>query len=340
MNEMLDQAVLEPLREFYLSIPGFLHRIFGAVLGLLIGYILGLVLRQIVHYVLWAAGLNMAAERAGISAFLRRGRVDRQPSELIGSLLFWVVMFSSFMIALDYLGLTVAVPLLLDFFRYVPQGLVALFIVVVGLFMAGFTARLVEGSVAAANIRAASLLGYGARVVIIMLACFIALEKLDVGLGGLMTGMVIVLVSIPVGLVFAFGIGGRQFIQDLIAGQNLTHVLSPGDEVSVGEHRGEIVEIGLTATTIHTAAGDVVMANSVLATQIVVVRSRAARPEPKSEAVEYPVEETAAVETPEERSQPEPVRSEEARAARLPEERPQPESVPSKETVVASDAAK
>jgi small-conductance mechanosensitive channel len=312
MNEVFDQVVLDPLRVLFLSVQVFLPRIFWAMGVLLIGYILGVLLRQIVHYLLWAVGLNMAADRAGISAFLRRGHVDRQPSELVGSLVFWVITFASFMIALYHLGLTAAEQILLNFFLYIPQGLVALFIVIVGLFLAGFMARLVEGSVAAANIRAASLLGYGARVVIVVLACFIALEKLDIGLGGLMVGMVVVLVSIPVGLVFAFCIGGRQFIQDLIAGQSLIRVLSPGDSVSVGEHRGEITEIGLTATTIHTASGEIVMANSLLAAQIVVIRSRT--PEPSSEASE-------------------PFRQ-------APDEPPAPQPEPSRKTVVTSDAAK
>ncbi|MBI2951248.1 mechanosensitive ion channel [bacterium] len=299
MNEVFDQVVLDPLRVLFLSIQVFLPRIFWAMGVLLIGYLLGIVLRQVVHILLWAVGLNMAAERAGISAFLRRGHVDRQPSELVGSLVFWVIAFSSFMIALYHLGLTAAEQILLNFFLYVPQGLVALFIVIVGLFLAGFTARLVEGSVAAANIRAASLLGYGARVVIVVLACFIALEKLDIGLGGLMTGMVVVLISIPVGLVFAFCIGGRQFIQDLIAGQSLTHVLSPGDSVKVGEHRGEIAEIGLTATTIRTPSGEVVLSNSALAAQVVLVQSRVARPELAPQEMEqFPEEAEAPVPPP------------------------------------------
>ncbi|GEM_PF-162274 len=299
MNEVFDQVVLDPLRVLFLSIQVFLPRIFWAMGVLLIGYLLGIVLRQVVHILLWAVGLNMAAERAGISAFLRRGHVDRQPSELVGSLVFWVIAFSAFMIALYHLGLTAAEQILLNFFLYVPQGLVALFIVIVGLFLAGFTARLVEGSVAAANIRAASLLGYGARVVIVVLACFIALEKLDIGLGGLMTGMVVVLISIPVGLVFAFCIGGRQFIQDLIAGQSLTHVLSPGDSVKVGEHRGEIAEIGLTATTIRTPSGEVVLSNSALAAQVVLVQSRAARPELAPQEMEqFPEEAEAPVPPP------------------------------------------
>ncbi|MSS73258.1 MAG: mechanosensitive ion channel [Candidatus Latescibacteria bacterium] len=313
MNEVFDQVVLDPLRVLFLSVQVFLPRIFWAMGVLLIGYLLSIVLRQIVHYLLWAVGLNMAAERAGISAFLRRGHVDRQPSELVGALVSWVIAFASFMIALYHLGLTAAEQILLNFFLYVPQGLVALVIVIVGLFLAGFTARLVEGSVAAANIRAASLLGYGARVVIVVLACFIALEKLDIGLGGLMVGMVVVLVSIPIGLVFAFCIGGRQFIQDLIAGQSLIRVLSPGDSVSVAEHRGEIAEIGLTATTIHTPSGEVLMANSVLAAQVVVVRSRVARPESTSEESDPFSEE--------------------------PDETPPPEPPAPRKAVVTSDAA-
>lgn len=279
MNEVFSQVVMDPIRLLFDSIQVFLPRIFWAMGVFLIGYLLGVVLRHVTHYLLWAVGLNLAAERAGISAFLRRGQVERYPSELIGSFLFWMIMFSAFMISLYHLGLTAAESLLLSLFLYVPQGLAALFIVIVGLFLAGFTARLVEGTVAAANIRAATLLGYGARVAIVLLACFIALEKLDVGLGGLMGGLVVVLVSIPVGLVFAFSIGGRQFIQDLIAGQSLIRVLYPGDEVTVGEHRGTVSEIGLTSTTIRTLAGDVVMANSVLAAQTVIVRSRAPRPE-------------------------------------------------------------
>jgi small-conductance mechanosensitive channel len=306
MNEVFDQVVFEPLRLLFHSIQVFLPRIFWAMGVLLIGYLIGVFLRQTTHYLLWAVGMNMASERAGISAFLRRGQVDRQPSELIGSFLFWVVMFSAFMIALYHLGLTAAETLLLNLFLYVPQGLAALFIVIVGLFLAGFTSRLVKGTVAAANIRAASLLAYGTRVVIVMLACFIALEKLDVGLGGLMAGMVVVLVSIPVGLVLAFSIGGRQFIQDLIAGQSLTHVLSPGDEVSVGEHRGTITEVGLTATTIQTLVGDVVMSNSVLAAQIVLVRSRIPRPEPTPETTAQATEGPEALESREEIRSPEP----------------------------------
>jgi hypothetical protein len=74
----------------------------------------------------------------------------------------------------------------------------------------------------------------------------------------------------------------------------------------VGEHRGTITEVGLTATTIQTLVGDVVMSNSVLAAQIVLVRSRIPRPEPTPETTAQATEGPEALESREEIRSPEP----------------------------------
>jgi len=78
-------------------------------------------------------------------------------------------------------------------------------------------------------------------------------------------------------LALAFGLGGQGLARELSAGRYVRGAFKPGQELSFGDVRGEIVEIETAATVLRTPNGQTVrVPNDLLLTSVVTVHEPAA----------------------------------------------------------------
>jgi hypothetical protein len=127
----------------------------------------------------------------------------RSPSEVVGSVVFWLGMLISFSLAARALHLDALATGINRILEYLPQVFVAAIIVAIGIGVANLVARLLEGTVQPPVVKAA-------RVAIIVLASFMALDELGVARGIVMTIFAFALGSAAVAAAIAFGVGNRQ----------------------------------------------------------------------------------------------------------------------------------
>ena len=97
-------VVMEPVREMLTRIGGFLPSLAGVLVILIVGWIIAGLLKTLVIRVLKLIQLDTASEKAGLGDILRRGGIRNTVSELIGVLVYWLVMLLVFMTALNEIG--------------------------------------------------------------------------------------------------------------------------------------------------------------------------------------------------------------------------------------------
>lgn len=209
-------VVIDPVREMLARVAVFLPTLIGVLVILIIGWIIAGGLKSIVVKVLKLIQLDTASEKSGLGDVLRRGGIRQTLSELIGVLIYWLVMLLVFMTALNALGMTVAASLLDKVILYIPNVIAAVFIMALGIFFASMVGTVVRTASSNAGISQAKFLGQLTQTVIIIFAVVITLEQLNIAATVLSFSLNIVLGSIGLALALAVGLGSKDIAGKLM----------------------------------------------------------------------------------------------------------------------------
>ena len=109
--DLIQDFVVAPLQVALNQLSTFVPVIVGALLILLVGGLITKTLEQLLVDVLELVTLDKLADQIQLSSILARGGIKRKLSELIGAIVYWIVMLAYVMAALDALNLTVAAQL-------------------------------------------------------------------------------------------------------------------------------------------------------------------------------------------------------------------------------------
>src|SRR5919107_1468599 len=122
---------------------GFLPRLLGFLIILLIGYVVAKVLQKVVTVALDKAGTDRAMREGASGEVVNRVAPDLSPSALIGRVVFWFVFLGALSIAISSLGIAALNDFLADVFAYLPNIVAAILIFIVASAVAGLLAGLI-----------------------------------------------------------------------------------------------------------------------------------------------------------------------------------------------------
>ena len=213
-------VVMEPVKAMLVRIAGFLPVLLGVLVILIVGWIVAGMLKNIVIKVLKLIQLDTASEKAGLGDVLRRGGIRQTLSELIGVLIYWLVMLMVFMTALNALGMTVAASLLDKVIFYIPNVIAAVFIMALGIFFSSMVGTIVRTAASNAGITQAKFLGQFTQTIIMIFTAIITLEQLNIASSVLTFAINIILASLGLGMAIAIGFGSKdiagKMVQDFV----------------------------------------------------------------------------------------------------------------------------
>ena len=218
--EWMTVVVADPVKAMLIKIWSYIPTLLGAILILVIGWMIAKLLEGIVVRVLKAVRLDVASDKAGVSNILAQGDIKLTLSELLGAIVYWLLVLVIIATALNALNLTVAASLISRLVEYVPNIIGAIFVLVLGSFLANFVASIVRTSASNAGIERAKLLGQITQTALITFAIIIAIEQLNIATALIALAVNVILASIGIGIALAFGLGCKdiagKFVSDLI----------------------------------------------------------------------------------------------------------------------------
>ena len=201
---------IEPLRAFLVQIGAYLPRLGVALAVVLAGWLVAKALRFGAVKALRAINFHVLTERAGVDAFLQQGGTERDTTDLVGLIVYGLVVLGALIVAFNGLGLTQVTELLGRVLLFVPKVLVGLLVLVVGLYFARFIGQSVLAYCRNVGIGDAELLSRIAQYAIVTFVLLIAIDHVDIGGGLVQQTFLILLTGIVLALALAFGIGGRD----------------------------------------------------------------------------------------------------------------------------------
>ncbi len=205
-----ENLIVEPVRQMLTKIMAYLPTLLGALIILIVGWIIAKAIRRLVDWLLKVVRFDTLADKAGISAVLRKGDLKISTSQVVSGLVYWLIMIMVLVMTVDALGLPKASDILTSLFAYVPRVIAALLVLVVAMFLASFVSGIVQTAAGNANLPRPEVFAGISRWAIIIFAATIALVELGIAPFLVTTTFNIILGGIVLALALAFGLGGKD----------------------------------------------------------------------------------------------------------------------------------
>jgi len=218
MRDTWADILIKSFREVATRLAGFAPRVLAVLTLVLAGWIAAGFARRLAIRILRAADADGRCARWGITATLGHTGIRRPPSELVGQLVFWLIFVVGLLMAIEALEVPAAVGLAPVVIRFLPNLLIAIFVMVVGWLLANFLAQALLIFIVNAQLTGGPLLAGAVRWLVILFAGSVALTQL-----GIAREMILLVVGIAFGgttlaLALAFGFGGRHLARNALEG--------------------------------------------------------------------------------------------------------------------------
>jgi small-conductance mechanosensitive channel len=248
---------------------GFIPRLGGALVLLLVGLILVRVFARLLRRGLRVAGLDSAAERWGVADVLARAGLGRSLAHVIAvavriSLTVVVVFAALSLLGLQFLSQSLNAGVL-----FLPKVLAAMALVLIGVVLAAFVRERVDRTATQWDLPIP--LGPLFQIVVLTIFIITAAAQLTISTTLLMLLVAILLAAAATPFAIAFGLGGRDVARSLSAGRYVRDAFEEGQTIRIDGIRGSIESIEPSATVLRTPTERIRVPNHVLISETVVI---------------------------------------------------------------------
>jgi hypothetical protein len=207
-------VVREFLSTSMIELGQFLPKLLGAILILVVGWLIAKFLQFIVVRGLKAIGFSIVTEKAGLDGFLKKGGVKKGTIDVLGLLIYWLIILVTLLAAFNWLGLTVVSELFGRVTEFIPNVIVAVLILTIGLYFARFLSDAITAYTRNVGMEDAVLVGRVTYYAITVFVIILALGQMRIADGILYPALLIIIAGIVLALALAFGLGGQKWAAD------------------------------------------------------------------------------------------------------------------------------
>ena len=205
------EAVLVSVAAALGTLLSFIPDLIGAVILVIIGWVLSDVVAKVVTTVLRRVGFETAAQKVGVTNFIAMtGARSASAAAVFGEIVKWFIRLLFLEMAAQALHITVVSGLINSILLFIPNLVVALVVLMVGMLIANFVAGIVRASAGEMGFGNPNLLAGFARVAIIAMAVLIALSQVGIAAVLVNTLFMALVGAVALALGLAFGLGGRD----------------------------------------------------------------------------------------------------------------------------------
>lgn len=207
-------TVMESLRGFMFDLGSFLPKLIGAVAILIVGWLVSRLLQFVVVRGLKGMRFHVLMEAAGLDDFLKKGGIRTSTVDVLGVMAYWLAILITLLATFNAVGMTALSALFQRVAEFVPNVIVAMLALTIGLYFARFVAVAVTAYTRNVGMADADLVGRLTRYAITAFVVIIAIGQFNIPERILDSALLIMFGGAVFALALAFGLGGQKWAAD------------------------------------------------------------------------------------------------------------------------------
>ena len=267
-------TLLNAMTALWSKVAAFIPNLLAFFVILVIGYLVARLLASVMRRVLEAIHIDRFSQRVGVRSVLDGANIQAEVSTMLSRLVFWLLMLTFLVSATETLGLPRVSSTIDGFVQYLPKVLGAVFILLVGLFIAQFVRGIIVGGSESLGLESAGALGAAAYGLLVIIVGTLAIGQLELETEILNQVIAIVLISLGGAAALAFGLGSKLVAGNILAGTYARELYREGDDLVIGDVRGTVTQVTAVKLEIRTEEGDLITVPNVEVINTTVRRMR------------------------------------------------------------------
>ena len=271
------EEVLYILKAQLIGLLNVLPALIKAIIIFAVGYIIAKLLQKAILKGAELVGLDRLAEKLNEIELFQKSGLKFKLSTILSSIVYYFVLLIFAMTAVEALGMRMISQLLVDFINYIPQAITAFALLLLGLFLADFVKKIVLVTCRSLNISAGNLIANVIFYFIFLNVILIALRQANLQTEFMENNISVILAGIAGAFAIGYGLASRDIMSNLLASFYNRGRLEVGDEITIGGHRGEIIQMNTNNITLRSDKTEVIVPYHKLTTDGLEIHSRRER---------------------------------------------------------------
>jgi hypothetical protein len=204
------ETLMASFRDAFSMILSAIPRILGFIVVVAIGWFVSSILARAVMGLLKAIRFDELMQKSGLSDFTNKMGTGTDAAGIVAGLVKWLVRIVVLLVAFDVLGLPAVSDVMRQLLLWLPNLVVAIFVLFIGGIAARALGNIVRGATAEGGFTNPETLANVTRTTVWAFAIVVAINQLGIAtnlINTLFTGFV---GALAVALGLAFGLGGRD----------------------------------------------------------------------------------------------------------------------------------
>jgi small-conductance mechanosensitive channel len=243
-----------PISSILEDLQGFAVTAAVVLLGLIGGWLLGLIVRSLFQAI-FKNRIDNLARAVGYKQIQQVLGLRFSLGTLFGFLIHLIVTLAVYVALASVYFPAATLAVLAVGAAYLPTLLVAAVILLVGLYLSQMLADVVYTAARAGMRTDAAMISAVVRFGVVLLTVSAALIELGVATLFVTTLLITTLAATALAAGLAIGLGGAEYVRDVLAGRTVRAQLKPGQRIEIDGIAGIVVECGPSTTLIATDDG-------------------------------------------------------------------------------------
>jgi hypothetical protein len=210
MWQFWETALLAPVLDLGARVLTLLPNVLAMLIILSLGWALAWGIGLVSERLFRIIGLDRLSNRLGATTALLRGGIKRDPSNLIGRAMYWLVLAFAVISGLTVLNVDPINQFAHSLLAYIPYLLTAALILIAGYLLSNFVGQAVLITAVNAGLPPARTVAALSRWGIQLIAAAMALEQLGIAQNIVVVGFGITLGGVVLAGAIAFGLGAKE----------------------------------------------------------------------------------------------------------------------------------
>jgi small-conductance mechanosensitive channel len=246
--------------------------VLGATLILLAGWLVARLLRGLSVRLMGVLELLLHRVSRGRGAITPR--IPSASVEIVGNILFWVVIVFFVAAATQVLGLDVFTAWLKDLVGYLPTLFAGALIILAGVLFSGLARDVTMAALPALPDSQRLLVGRVVHVSILVTGIAVGADQIGIEITFLVVLAAVVMSAIVGGVALAVSLGARNYVANLIGAHYLRQAFGVGQRVRIGNVEGTILELTAVSIVLESGEGRVTVPAKVFNEEAIVLLNR------------------------------------------------------------------
>ncbi|MEL6986797.1 MAG: mechanosensitive ion channel domain-containing protein [Bacteroidota bacterium] len=238
------------LREMLEKLASALPKVILAIIVFIVGYIVAKIVARIVTKLLSKVGVDKLGEKLNQIDLISQSSFEIVPSKVLGKIIYYLLLLISTLVATDILGIPAVSQLFKDIISFIPNLLVALIVLLLGILLADVIKNLVYTTCTSLGIPSAKLISSFLFYFLFINVVIMALTQANIETEFIASNISILIGGAVAAFAIGYGLASKDVVANFIASFYTKDRFTVGDQVVIDDEDGTITEVDRSSITI------------------------------------------------------------------------------------------